>query len=206
MAFNATWLRSRIRPGAFGWAERSTRLRQLIYCAPAVSLPAPRAALFAPATLLPRFLRCCVVPLYLPNSSSLGVASMRLRLLQFCVPVLRLLPAPRAVLLLLAVLLPFKLPCAAVLFLCKSRDQIIRHDTTAAGFAEWRSQPSAVKSFIRAKVLICAACATKVETWTIEVEYKAFHQCMLVLPAFLTARHDRFKKATQLHAKELSFS
>ena len=31
---------------------------------------------------------------------------MRLRLLQFCVPVLRLLPAPRAVLLLLAVLLP----------------------------------------------------------------------------------------------------
>lgn len=50
-----------------GWAKPATRLRLLQYNAPAVSLPAPCAALSAPATLLSRYLCCCIVP-YFPSS------------------------------------------------------------------------------------------------------------------------------------------
>ena len=48
-------------PCSAGRAERSTRLRLLLYCVPAVSLPEPRVALSAPAAPLPR--RCCVAPI-----------------------------------------------------------------------------------------------------------------------------------------------
>ena len=55
-----------------GWAKPATRLRLLQYNAPAVSLPAPYAALSAPATLLSRYLCCCIS--LLPKFSKMCMA------------------------------------------------------------------------------------------------------------------------------------
>ena len=80
------------------WVGQATHLRLLLYCVPAVSLPAPRVALSAPTAPLPR--RCCVAPI--PDFSR---SCLRLAPLDCCSPCCCQCLAS----------------CAAVLFLLNSR-------------------------------------------------------------------------------------